>query len=99
MRLKIRKVKNYLFKKPISAPRLQYTKTVSNAKIITLKDSKTQVKDITPNMRNILINGKVEKVNEIRDFVRKDGSCEQLRKGRGHVRIFEKFLNFAFSHQ
>jgi len=74
MKHKIRKVKNFLFKKPKSTPRSQYTKSVSKAKIISLKDSKTQIKDIAENMRNISIRGKVEKINEIRDFVRKDGS-------------------------
>jgi replication factor A1 len=74
MKLKIRKVKKFLFKKPISAPSPQYTKSVSKAKTVSLKESKTQIKDIVDNMRNISIHGKVEKVDKIRDFVRKDGS-------------------------
>ncbi len=74
MKLKIRKVKNFLFKKPLSAPSPQYTKSVSIAKTISLNDNKTQIKDITENMRNISIHGKVENINKIRDFIRKDGS-------------------------
>ncbi|HEC38500.1 hypothetical protein LCGC14_0705950 [marine sediment metagenome] len=71
---KLRNVKNVLFKKPRSNPKPQYTKTVSNTKGISLKDSKTLIKDITPSLSNLYISGKVEKINDVRDFVRKDGS-------------------------
>jgi micrococcal nuclease len=74
MKLKIRKVRNFFLKNSITAPKPQYTKTVSKVKNINHKGSNIQVKDIEENMRNINIRGKVEKVSEIRDFVRNDGS-------------------------
>ena len=51
-----------------------------------------QIKDITANARNISISGNVEKVNEIRDFVRKDGSHGRISSfnisdGTGTMRV------------
>ena len=74
LKLKLRNVKNVLFKKPRSNPKPQYTKNVSNTKAISLNDNKTLINDITPSLSNIYISGKVEKINDVRDFMRKDGS-------------------------
>jgi len=78
VKLKIRNMKNFLFKKPRSTPKPQHTKTISNSKINSLTDSKAQIKNIAPNMKNISLSGKVKKVNEIRDFLRKDGSSGRV---------------------
>jgi len=71
---KIRSMRGSLSKNTQNRAKPKYINTVSSAKIVSPQASKTQIKDITPNMRNISIHGKIEKVNAIRDFVRKDGS-------------------------
>jgi hypothetical protein len=71
---KIRSMKWSLSKNTQNRAKPKHINTVSSVKIVSPQANKTQIKDITSNMRNISIHGKVEKVDEIRDFVRKDGS-------------------------
>lgn len=71
---RFRSVKKYFSKR--QAP--QITEVVSSTKVMRPQSRKNQIKDIGPNMRNISISGKVEKVNQVRDFVRKDDSSGRV---------------------
>ncbi len=71
---KIRSMKRSMSKNTQNRAKPKHVNTVSSPKTVSPQANKTQIKDITSNMRNISIHGKVEKVDEIRDFVRKDGS-------------------------
>ncbi|KKK44854.1 MAG: putative single-stranded DNA-binding protein [Candidatus Lokiarchaeum sp. GC14_75] len=89
---KIRKLRKSQFRNISNKPRHQYTQTVRSAKVVKPKVNINQIKDITANARNISISGNVEKVNEIRDFVRKDGSHGRISSfnisdGTGTMRV------------
>ncbi|MHA2260566.1 MAG: thermonuclease family protein [Promethearchaeota archaeon] len=66
--------KRFLYKNTLNTEKSQITKTASSNSIVSPKSSKPGIKDIKANMRNVSVKGKIEKINEVRNFVRSNGS-------------------------